>query len=89
MSDYRDIAIAHVTADLLDARSRIVTLTEAMVELAYQSFGLHQTYLRVLRGVDDARLAAVRDRDRLAEECARLKDQYEYLRKQILRSEAA
>jgi hypothetical protein len=63
-------------------------LRAAVVDLADRAFWQHQAYVRVLELADDARMAAVRDRDQLAEENARLRDQLTFLLRQTLQEAA-
>ena len=79
--DARGVAIEMLAASEADLRA-------ALVDLAERAFWQRQTYLRVLDLADDARMAAVREHDQLAEENARLRDQLTWLLRQAMREAA-
>jgi hypothetical protein len=75
------IALEHVVADEADLRA-------ALVDMSCKYFWLHAAYRRVLDVADDARMAAVRERDQFAVENERLRDQLTFLLQQTMREAA-
>ena len=79
--DARDVVIEMLAASEADLRA-------ALVDLADRAFWQHQAYLRVLDVADDARMAAVRERDALAADNERLRDQMTWLLRQAMQEAA-
>ena len=79
--DARDVVIEILAASEAELRA-------AVVDLADRAFWLHQAFIRVLDLADDARMAAVRERDALAAENERLRDQLTWLLRQALQEAA-
>jgi hypothetical protein len=76
--DFRDIAIAHVIADLLAAEARIASFVDDV-----------ETYRALAQQAIHALHGLTVERDRLRDQHHRLRDEYRALREHLLQTVAA
>jgi hypothetical protein len=82
--DARDLVIEMLADSEAALREQIGVLRTSVVDLAWRCLWSREAFVGILTNVDEHRLAAVRERDRLAEENARLREENARLRAFVL-----